>query len=1224
MERRRVPDGAAIMGGSHSISRGAGRRAGAMVATLAMAGGLLVVGPLSEVAHATATFVVASTGNQADANAGDGICASTVGSGSLCTLRAAIQEANALAGTDTINFSLAPSTRINLTTALPAITQPAVIDGTTATVIRLDGAGNNPAYGFKLDPGSGGSTIKGFSISRTGSAVLVESDGNTIAGNYLGLLETSNASCSSPVASCANSVGVEIVDASNNTIGGTTVAARNVVSNNNYGVWIRSNVGSPNNNVVRGNYIGTDGTGALARPNSYGIHLVGGLGNTIGGTAAGARNVIAGNGSYGVYLGNSGAPSTDTSILGNYIGVTAGGVASLANYWGVYIEANNSGTTIGGSAAGAGNVISGNSESGVFSPGGSDITIAGNRVGTTADGLSALPNQYGIYSYGGGDITVGGPTTAHRNLISGNSATGLYIQDNGIPTDATVRNNYIGTDATGTADLGNNGAGLQLSNVDGLITENVVSGNGSHNVQLNGCPSCTPALGAYTVSDNIIGLAAGGAAQLSNPNPATYGGNSYGGLNLASTRGTVIDGNVVSSHPTDGVYFNDVSGATVIGNRVGTNAAGTAVFGNASAGISANSTYDSDFGQSGAGNLVSGNEGYGLFLSAADSTSVQGNLIGTNAAGTAALGSQPYGIFTSGSDTILLGGSAGGEGNVVVGTTSVAMYLSATDHSTVVGNQIGVASNDTTPIPNLGEGVYLESGSDRNTIGGTAAGEGNHIANSGSRGVFVGGAVSNDIRGNRIHDSVGLGIDLGGSGVSANDNGDADGGSNRYQNFPVLTQAAANGTTTQVQGTLNSHANRTYALDFFTNPTCSSLGNGEGRTYLGSSSVTTNGSGNVTFLVNLPAVAAFNSAVTATATDTVLNDTSEFSACTTASSIPTASISPTAPSVSEGAGTVNLTVNLSSAPTFTPVTVDYATAFGTAGASDFTATSGTVTFGVGETSKPINVTLNSDALDEDNESFTVTLSNASNTVIATGGGTSTVTITDDDVAPSLSIADPANVTEGNTGTTNQTYTITLSAPSAKTVTVIAATAAGTATPNVDYTTGANVVTFNPGDTVKTFAVAIIGDTLDENNENLVVNLLSPSNATVADGQATGIIADNDSTPTIVIDDVTVTEGDSGSANATFTLTISKVSGRVVRATLSTANNTATSPTDYTPRTNFSVYIQPGATTATFTVAVKGDTDIEPNESFFVNIVAMNNGANIADGQGVGTITNDDP
>ncbi len=224
--------------------------------------------------------------------------------------------------------------------------------------------------------------------------------------------------------------------------------------------------------------------------------------------------------------------------------------------------------------------------------------------------------------------------------------------------------------------------------------------------------------------------------------------------------------------------------------------------------------------------------------------------------------------------------------------------------------------------------------------------------------------------------------------------------------------------------------------------------------------------------------------------------------------------------------------------------------------------------------------------------------------------------------PTLSITD-GTVIEGNGGTVDATFTVSLSAASSQEVTVQYATANGTATAGSDYTAiPLTTLTFAPGETSKTVTVLVNGDTLDEPNEAFVVNLSNAVNATIADTQGLGTITNDDPVPALAIGDATVTEGNSGTVNAVFTVSLSAASGQTVTVQHATANGTATAGSDYTAIPLTTLTFAPGETSKAVTVLVKGDTSNEVNETFFVNLSSATN-ATIADSQGIGTITNDD-
>ena len=326
--------------------------------------------------------------------------------------------------------------------------------------------------------------------------------------------------------------------------------------------------------------------------------------------------------------------------------------------------------------------------------------------------------------------------------------------------------------------------------------------------------------------------------------------------------------------------------------------------------------------------------------------------------------------------------------------------------------------------------------------------------------------------------------------------------------------------------------------------------------------------------------------------------------------------------VTEGnGGSVNavFSVSLSDASGQT-VSVGYATADGTATAgSDYVAAGGNLVFTPGQLTKTVVIQVTGDTLDELDESFTVNLSNAVNAVIADGIGVGT--IVDNDPFPTVSVNN-ATVTEGDEGTVDASFTATLNTPSSRTITVDYSTADGSATSPADYAAVAGALTFNPGQTTKTVTVNVNGDLLDEANETFTVNLSNPSNVTIVDGEGLGTITDNDPLPTVAVNDVTVSEGDGGTAAATFTLSLNIPSGRSVSVAYATADVTATSPADYVAAGG-TVTFAPGDTSEQVTVLVNGDLLDEADETFRVDLSNPVN-ATIADGLGTGTIADDDP
>ena len=223
--------------------------------------------------------------------------------------------------------------------------------------------------------------------------------------------------------------------------------------------------------------------------------------------------------------------------------------------------------------------------------------------------------------------------------------------------------------------------------------------------------------------------------------------------------------------------------------------------------------------------------------------------------------------------------------------------------------------------------------------------------------------------------------------------------------------------------------------------------------------------------------------------------------------------------------------------------------------------------------------------------------------------------------PSITMSD-VTVTEGNTGTRAATFTVTLSAAYSQPVTVAYATANGTATAGSDYQSGSGTLTFAPGQTSKTITVSVIGDRLAEPNETYFVNLSSPANAVIGDGQGVGTIVDDE--PRISIGDVTKAEGKKGQTTLfTFTVTLSVAYDQAVSMSFATANGTAkTSDGDYVARTG-TLTFAPGETTKTITIEVKGDSKREANEYFYLDLFGNSGNSLFTKNRGLGTILNDD-
>lgn len=320
-------------------------------------------------------------------------------------------------------------------------------------------------------------------------------------------------------------------------------------------------------------------------------------------------------------------------------------------------------------------------------------------------------------------------------------------------------------------------------------------------------------------------------------------------------------------------------------------------------------------------------------------------------------------------------------------------------------------------------------------------------------------------------------------------------------------------------------------------------------------------------------------------------------------------------------GTSNLvfTVTLTQTPVL-PATVQFMTMSGSATSpSDFVAIGlTTLNFGVGETSKTITVQVVGDTAVELTESFSVVLSNPTNATLV--NATATGTIQNNDL-PGLSIGD-VSLSEGNSGSALATFTVSLSAAVSDSVTVSYSTASGTAVAGQDFTAvSPTMLTFNPGQTTRTLTVPILGDLVVEGDETFSLVLSNAVNAAIQDGTAVATIT-NDDQPTLSVTDASITEGNTGTAALNFTVTLSQTHVVPVSVSYSTADGTATAPSDYVALGLTTLTFAPGKTSKTVTVQIVGDSVLESQESFMLGLSNPVN-ASIADGSAVGTIIDND-
>jgi photosystem II stability/assembly factor-like uncharacterized protein len=843
------------------------------------------------------------------------------------SLRDAIINANATLGTDTITFNI-PGPGVKTINLL--ISLPEITDRVVIDATTQPGYLGSPLI-----------EINGSGVGSNANGLNIKAGGSTVRGLAIGGFSNGN------------------------------------------GILLTSD-----NNLIQANYLGIAADGTTARQNTRGIQITNASNNVIGGTTGNAaRNVISGNGSAGIDIsGNANV------VQGNFIGTNATGSAAIPNSGGITIfNAQSINNLIGGTAVGAGNVISGN-QFGVLTSGNA-TTIQGNRIGTDTTGTFKVPNTTGVQALGL-DMLVGGLTPEARNIISGNNSDGVFIRGAG----SKLQGNYIGTDFNGSFALGNGGNG-------------VVAGEN-----------------------------------------ALIGGTEPGARNVIAGNGNF--GNVV-------LGFNGAgSSTTVQGNYIGTDATGTRALGGSAAGI----------------NILSSNHIIGGTVEAARNV-ISGNAIG-----------------------IQLGGFFGGTvGNVIQ------------------GNYIGLNAAGNAPLPNINQGIAINDAVN-NTIGGTQNGAGNKIAFNIGPGVTMQGvATGNSTRGNAIFSNNGLGIDLAVNGVTPNDGTDADSGPNQLQNFPVVTSVTSASNSTTIQGSLKSIPSTTFQIDFYSNATVDPSGNGEGAQFFGTTSVNTDANGDAGINVTFPTGLGVGRVISATATDPNGN-TSEFSAADSTAASGSVQFNTVSIAVIEDIGSLPITVLRTGGSTGS-LTVDYATANASAIAGqDYTSTSGTLTFGPGETSKTIQIPILDDATTEADEFFTVSLSNTPSLESLGVGDSMLITVQDKTTTPTLTINSGVGVTEGNTGSTvNAPFTITLSAATGRAVSVNFATGNLNAfggpkcnnAEGVDYVSASGTLSFPPGITSILIPITVCGDTSAEANEFFRVVLSNPTGATILNNQGIGTIADDD-------------------------------------------------------------------------------------------------------------------
>ncbi len=689
-------------------------------------------------------------------------------------------------------------------------------------------------------------------------------------------------------------------------------------------------------NVISNNLIGTDPTGSKAVSNyGNGIFLSAASQNTVRGNVVAATQPFSlGAGGNGIYISDSGSGVTSHNLIeANFIGTDITGTKALGNAsLGIFVVSidDSKGNSINAVSDNeiVGNVISGNGDAGVGIDGkhASGNTLAGNFIGTNATGAAALPNQGDGVLVDIAPDTVIGLDPAARNLISGNAGDGIRIT--GAATGTVVQGNYIGLDRNGSKAIGNGGAGVEVLDAPGNKIGrdegygNVISGNKGAGIVVQGKQAT-----GNILQGNIIGTDSGGGIALPNsgdgiriaaPNNTIGGttsfagnivaGNLGDGIHFASDaeNGITASGNVVQGNDLGGATFsvpnggygislyeapsNKIGGTAIgAGNDIHDNAQGDVLL--AGAGTTGNTLLGNTIGRAqnnpdpfyavdidsapnntiggttaGAGNTIRYHSN-GISIRSAAGTTIQGNTVSDN---------HSDGISVDGASGTIIGGSrAGGASNSISGNAyGVVLVGSATQNTQIQGNDL---------TGNQHVGILVTQGPSNNQIGGDS----NDLANT-IRGTFDGAGIGisiskssgNAILVNSISDNGGLGIDLGGDGVTPNDPGDADSGANGLLNYPMLLSAAVVNGATTIRGYINTTPSTSVTLRFFGSPNPDASGYGEGQDYLGKQTVTTDAGGNATFTATFSTALSPGTIISATASAADPaggTDTSEFS-----------------------------------------------------------------------------------------------------------------------------------------------------------------------------------------------------------------------------------------------------------------------------------------------------------------------------------------------------------
>ena len=943
------------------------------------------------------------------------------------SLRQAILDANANPGADSIAFSIGSGLQtISPASSLPEISDPVVIDGTTqpgfagSPLIELSAvSAQSPPNSGVLYITAGNTTVRGLVINHftdsPNGISLVNAGGNHIEGCYIGTDPSGNLDTGS------NGTGIVINSSSNNIIGGTSVSSRNVISGAGFAISVFGING--NGNVIQGNYIGTNAAGTAALGNFLGI-AVGTSNNIVGGTVPGARNVISGSEHNGIVISSG---TSGNVVQGNHVGTDASGTFNIGNS-NAGIAVSSSNNIIGGTAPGAGNVVSGNGWGIIIDGGSSNNVVQGNYIGVAADGAKPLGNRVaGLSLPNTSNNIVGGVTVGAGNTIAFNGPTAEIGVGAGIEvlqeTGHSIRGNSIFSNGRLGIDLGSDGVVAQNDAGDGDT-----GANNKQNFPV--ITSVTSDLTQTTISGNLN----------SNPNKT---------FNIDFYSNAACD----SSGNGEGARF---FGTTVVSTDGSGNATVNVTFPTA---------------------LASGRVITATATDLLGNTSEFSSCNPSAATGRAEFSSVSYNVLEDIGNAIITVRRSGG----IQGPLSVS-YSTANGTAT--------------------------AGFDYTAVSGTL--------------LFEDGDISKTIS-----------IPIANDGISE---------------APETLRVILSSSDPETLG----------------NPNAATV------------TIQSNSTPLVLTMNNVDIVEG-----------------------------------------SSGSPFAVVTVSLSAA-TGRTVTANFSTVGGTATSGvDFTGPSGSLSLDPGITGLTISVPIYPDTLNEIDETFQVVLSNPVN---ASVGNSALVRILNDDPIPSLSI-DDVPVNEGTSGTTNATFSVSLSAASGQTVTVSYVTVADTATASSDYQTATGTITFNPGDTSKPIAVLLNGDIEIEPDETFFVNLSNPVKATIADNQGQGTIVNDDvqggflafsQSPYTVSESagfatITVNRTNNISDPVTVEYFTLDYSNLATLAPCATVDLFASSRCDYTTSLG-TLKFAAGESSKTFLVLISQDSYVESPESLSLTLVNPTGGA----------------